>query len=278
MRRKAVFWSGHRDKVCRVRLAGDTGEGTAIISEEEQRELHQCALQLADQQLPPGWEIVQSSAFAHVACNREREIYFKQFLPRSPAESMKALVRGSRATRARKNGEAMLRAGIDAPANLAWGKLPGGSEYLFSRAAPGDDVTRWLRVALSERSGEQLQTRRQLLRALGTCIGRVHATGFVHGDLRPGNILADLCGERFHFTLIDNERTVQYSPPAGKLLLKNLMQLNMLSLDELSRADRMRFFCEWRQQMRVLSEVETKLLAREAYQWAMRRLDAKAKR
>lgn len=240
--------------------------------------MHQCALQLADQQLPPGWELVQSSAFARVACNLQRGIYFKQFLPRSPLESVKALVRGSRATRARENGEAMLRAGIDAPANLAWGKLPGGSQYLFSRAAPGDDVTHWLRVTLGERSAEQLRIRRQLLRALGTCIGRVHATGFIHGDLRPGNILADLRGERFHFTLIDNERTVQYTPPPGKLLLKNLMQLNMLPLAELSRADRMRFFCEWRQQMRELSDVETELLAREAYQWAMRRLDAKTKR
>ena len=246
------------------------------MSDEQQQELHQCALQLAEQQLPPGWEMVQSSAFARVACNREQEIFFKQFLPRSPVESVKALVRGSRATRARKNGEAMLRAGIDAPVTLSWGKLPGGSEYLFSRTAPGDDVTHWLRVTLGERSAEQLPLRRQLLRALGTCIGRVHATGFVHGDLRPGNILADLRGDRFYFTLIDNERTVQYTPPPGKLLLKNLMQLNMLSLAELGKTDRMRFFCEWRQQMRELSSVETKLLASEAYRWAMRRLDAKA--
>lgn len=247
-----------------------------ILSEEQQQELHQCALQLADRELPAGWEMVQSSAFARVACNREQQIFFKQFLPRSPAESVKALVRGSRATRARENSEAMLRAGIDAPVSLCWGKLPGGSEYLFSSAVPGDDLSHWLRVTLGERSAAQLSLRRQLLHALGTCIGRVHAAGFVHGDLRPGNILADLRADRFHFTLIDNERTVQYSPPPGKLLLKNLMQLNMLGLDELGKTDRMRFFCEWRQQMRELSSVETKLLAVEAYRWAMRRLDAKA--
>ena len=51
------------------------------------------------------------------------------------------------------------------------------------------------------------------------------------------------------------------------------MQLNMLSPDELSRTDRMRFFCAWRQQlMAELSPIEAKILGAEAYCWAMRRL------
>jgi Lipopolysaccharide kinase (Kdo/WaaP) family len=246
---------------------------TAIkLSDQQREQLHDCALQLADNRLPPGWEPVQSSAYTRVACNSEQQLYYKEFLPRSPVEALKARVRGSRATRARKNGDALLRAGIGAPVNVAWGKLPNASEYLFSEAVPGDDVTRWLRSVLVTRTGEQLLMRRRLLRDLGKFIGQVHAAGFIHGDLRPGNILAHWWGERFQFYLIDNERTVQYLPPPGKLLLKNLMQLNMLLPPDLSRRDRMRFFCAWREQMRELSVVEARLLAVEAYQWALRRM------
>lgn len=216
-----------------------------------------------------------SSAFTRVAYNPSRALYYKEFLRRSPAESMKALLRGSRATRARRNGEALLYAGISAPANVAWGRLPGGREYLFTAAADGEGVDRWLCDTLQQRSGEQLQMRRQLLRELGVFIGRLHATGFTHGDLRPGNVLASFRGDRFHFTLIDNESNRRRVPPPGKLLLKNLMQLNMLTPADLSRSDRMRFFGAWRRQMRELSPLEAGILGAEAYRWAMHRLQAK---
>lgn len=241
-------------------------------SHDEQARLHELALKLAANELPPGWELVQSSNFARVACNREQQIFYKEFLPRSPWEKIKALVRGSRAGRARRHNDALLQAGINAPANLAWGKLPGGSKYLFNEAAAGDDVTTWLTSVLIERSGEALAQRRQLLKILGKFVGRVHATGFIHGDLRPGNILAEYKGGRFLFTLIDNERTVQKLPPPGRMLLRNLMQLNMLPPGVLSRADRMRFFVAWRRQMRDLDSIEAKLLATQAYQWAMQRM------
>jgi len=237
--------------------------------------LHQCALQLADERLPAGWELVNSSAYARVAVNQQMQLYYKEFLPRSPVESLKALVRGSRAERARKNGDALLHAGIDAPANIFWGRLPGGRDYLYTAAAPGQGITQWLRDTLVERAGEQLRRRRQLLMALGTFIGRVHATGFIHGDLRPGNVLASLQHENFRFTLIDNERNTQKIPPPGKSLLRNLMQLNMLLPSDLSRTDRMRFFCAWRRQMRDLSMQEAKILGAAAFHWAMRRLHDK---
>lgn len=227
---------------------------------------------LAHEKLPPGWQLINSSTYTRVACNPVRQLYYKEFLPRSPFESCKALLRGSRATRARNNAQALLQAGINAPGNVAWGKLPGAREYLFTTAAPGEGVTQWLRTRLADRRGEGLHTRRQLLRALGTFIGRVHASGFIHGDLRPGNVLASMHNERFRFVLIDNESNRQKVPPPGKLLLKNLMQLNMLLPSDLSRTDRMRFFCAWRRQMRELSPLEAKILASEAYHWAMRRM------
>lgn len=245
-----------------------------IISDSEREALHRLAPRLADRELPPGWQMVQSSAFARVACNPERRIYYKEFLPRSPLETLKGLIRGSRATRARRNGDALLLAGFGAPANLAWGKLAGGREYLFTGTARGQGLDTWLATTLTSRSRENLFLRRQLLKALGVFIGRLHATGFVHGDLRPGNVIAHQCEDRFTFTLIDNERTVHKDPPSGRMLLRNLMQLNMLPPQVLSRTDRMRFFSRWRRQMRELSPVESGLLAVEAYRWAMRRMKA----
>ena len=104
----------------------------------------------------------------------------------------------------------------------------------------------------------------------------MHAAGFTHGDLRTSNVLAHYTeDDQFRFALIDNERNVLTNPPAGRALLRNLMQLNMLLPADISNRDRMRFFVEWRQEMTDLSREEAKLLALEAYQWAMRRLGAK---
>jgi hypothetical protein len=215
---------------------------------------------------------VASSRFARVAFHRERSLYYKEFLPRGPLEVPKALLRGSRCSRARRNSEALLAAGFRAPANVAWGRLPGRREYLFTRAVAGEGVTTWLRSRLAERSGEALATRRRLLRDLGSFIGRLHAAGFVHGDLRTSNVLAEQTADGFRFALIDNERNRHSVPAPGRGLLRNLMQLNMLPPAELSRTDRMRFFCRWRSEMREMTDIEAKVVAAEAYHWAMGRL------
>lgn len=239
--------------------------------------MHQCALQLADQRLPDGWQVVASSGFANVAHNSELQVFYKEFLPRSPVETVKALIKGSRATRARRNSELLIMAGFNAPQNLAWGKLPGAREYLFTRAVPGEGVSTWIKTMLASKSGDCLEERWKFLRELGVFIGRLHSTGYIHGDLRTSNVLANRGIEHFEFSLIDNERNAQYRPAPGKLLLKNLMQLNMHTPNELSRADRWRFFRAWHSQMRDLSSLEAKLIANESYQWAMKRLRAKGK-
>jgi hypothetical protein len=59
--------------------------------------------------------------------------------------------------------------------------------------------------------------------------------------------------------------------------VKNLMQLNMLPPAELSRADRVRFFRSWREQMATLPAREAKRVGAQAWLWAMRRLRAKGK-
>jgi len=229
-------------------------------------------VQFSEDYLPDRWELVSNSALTRVAVHHELGLYYKEYITRSPAASLQALARGSRATRARINGEALLLAGIDAPETIHWGQLPGGAEYLFTTVAPGETLNHWLRNRLADREGETLQLRRQLLHALGTFIGRVHATGFIHGNLRPDHVLAALQQDQFRFTLIDNERNARKTPAPGRLLLRDLIQLNMLSPAVVSRADRMRFFRAWRRQMRELSPIEAKILGAEAYRRALRRM------
>ena len=238
-------------------------------------QLHRSAQSLSNDELPAGWDIVSSSAYARVAGNIGLSVFYKEFLPRSPVETIKAWFRGSRALRARSNSDALNFAGFDAPENLAWGTLANGREYLFTRAARGQGVNQWLQVTLAERSAENIRQRWLLVAGLGTFIGRLHATGFTHGDLRTSNVLAEFRSRRFYFTLIDNERNHCAIPAPGKLVLKNLMQLNMMASADLSKNERIRFFCNWRRQMRQLSEAERKIIAADAYLWARRRMAAK---
>lgn len=240
-------------------------------------ELGDLAPELSGNSPPGGWQLVASSAGARVLKHAEWAVFYKEFLPRGPLERLKSLARGSRATRARLGSEALLYAGFEAPTNLAWGHLPGGREYLFTGAAPGEGVARWLLEILPAGQSAQRARRRLLLRALGRHIGRLHASGFIHGDLRSSNILASWRGDAFNFCLIDNERTVRRDRPSGRQILRNLMQLNMHTPTELSGTDRWRFFLAWREQQRELTAVESRILAREAYRWAMRRLAAKGK-
>jgi len=155
--------------------------------------------------------------------------------------------------------------------------LPGGREYLFTHAVRGRGVNEWIRSFPSNKNKADLDERWLFFRQLGIVIGRLHATGFTHGDLRTSNILAYRGPDHFEFSLIDNERNTQQIPVSGKQLLKNLMQLNMHLPAELSRTDRLRFFHAWHSQMRDLSSLEAKLIAVQAYQWAMKRLAAKGK-
>lgn len=222
--------------------------------------------------MPDNWERVSSSAFSRVAVNRKQQIYYKEYRARSPAAVLTAQVKGSRAARARINADALLQVGIDAPHNVLWGQLPGSREYLFTVAEPGGGIDHWLSRTLPQRSKEQLLLRRQLLSELGTFVGRVHATGFVHGDLSPSNILAAQLPDRFRFTLLNNERNTRRNPMPGKLLLRDLLQLNILPPSDLGKTDRMRFFCAWRRQMRTLSPVEAKILATETCRRTLRRL------
>ncbi|MEP6389781.1 MAG: lipopolysaccharide kinase InaA family protein [Halioglobus sp.] len=240
-------------------------------------ELAEVALDLSSGGQPACWEIVNSSGYTHVAYNPTLNLYYKEFFSRSPLEQLKALVRGSRGTRARLNSDKLVAAGFPAPTNVAWGSLPGSSEYLFTQGAQGKGVSTWLKNSVGGATKAELVQKRQLLSQLGSFIGHLHARGFIHGDLRASNIIANLSGSQFSFTLIDNERTTSHRSAPGKLILKNIMQLNMLLPVDITITDRWRFFNAWSDAMESYNVLEARVLGLEAYHWAMRRLAAKRK-
>lgn len=82
------------------------------------------------------------------------------------------------------------------------------------------------------KNGAEIVTDMARFRELfGREIGRLHAAGFVHGDLRWGNVLVkNPDSERPEFTYLDNDRTRQYRkiPAAGRI--KNLVQIHLVEL------------------------------------------------
>lgn len=185
-----------------------------------------------------GWQRVDSSDFARVHAHRERGLYCKQFLPRSRFDIVKSWLRGDRSIRARHRSDDLIAAGFSSPTPVAWGLYARHRGFVVTEAVAAIGVTEWLRTL-----GPGHRARRwQLLTALGQEIGRLHGAGFVHGDLRTSNVLVTDQDSVFSFYFIDNERNSQHRQIPMKLVVKNLVQLDMLLAKDLSRSDRLRFY------------------------------------
>ena len=76
----------------------------------------------------------------------------------------------------------------------------------------------------------------------------MHKLGIFHGDLRAGNILLQHNDQRRCFFLIDNERTRQFTAIPLRLIIKNLVQLNMVQTG-ITNTDRMRFLKAYNEQL-----------------------------
>jgi hypothetical protein len=138
---------------------------------------------------------------------------------------------GRRALRAHRMACALARAGFGAPETLVVGTR-GDEGVLVTREVEG----RGLLDALAERARGAVAAKRVLLRALGAEVGRLHAAGFVHGDLVPSNVLVGSEG----FVFVDHDRTRR-----ARLLVwwhgrRNLVQLGRFVAAGVTLADRAR--------------------------------------
>ena len=180
----------------------------------------------------------------------KRWYVIKMYLKRGALDSLKAFFVGSRARRACLNGEELIERGFNTPPMLALGeKTVAGfvtenfliTEYLPDSMGIYSLINSQFSLPLKH---EDIQLKRSALRNFGRYIGALHAKGFVHGDLRLDNIIVtELNSDKVKFHLIDNERNKFFHGDIPeRLRLKNLVQVNMIVLPQITFTDRLRFF------------------------------------
>lgn len=242
-------WKGNHDF---VRIAGDGG--TLYVNQAYRNKTLEDALGRGQHILGERFraEPVKSAGSSHVCRFRvafqgvEKQVYVKTYLDRSIVDWLKHHLRPSRALRAMRGSLMLARHGLLAAEIVAAGWTRDTSRKRRSLLATLNVAGgRSLYDYLAPRPGcPALCTyleRRQLLSALGRTVGRMHAAGIYHGDLRPGNVLVRCTEGRWEFFFIDNERTTKWPRLPRHLRLKNLVQINMLP-QGLSNTDRWRFF------------------------------------
>ncbi|MEM8662040.1 MAG: hypothetical protein AAGF35_14240, partial [Pseudomonadota bacterium] len=226
--------------------------------EDQLDKLHAYAQALTSGELPAGWDTLQNSSPATVAHHAAQRLFYKEFAPRRPIGRLTALVNGGAMAKLHRQNRLFNLAGITVPETVAWGTLANGQEYLFTREAAGHSLLFWLSVSLKGADEDILKLRRRLLQALGVFTGRLHASGFLPGDMRLSEIYAEKIENRFRFTLLNNGKAMKKTPAPGRLLLRNLIEVNMLPENIVSISDRMRVFSAWKRQMRDLSPIEAR--------------------
>ena len=196
------------------------------------------------------FERISSSRFSRVYRCRigflgtVHSLYLKQYLPRSAWDVFKHLFRPSRAQRAFKASLMLAENGLLSPEVIAVGELKYGPvcarTFLLTRKVAG---ARSASVLLGDFARRPLKARakRDLIAAFGETVGRMHAAGIFHGDLRSGNIFAEDTSEGWRFFLLDNERTRRFGRLPHRLIVKNLVQIGMSGKQLVTTTDRMRF-------------------------------------
>lgn len=173
-------------------------------------------------------------------------LYLKQHLCRSVFDSVKHLFRPSRARRA-FNALLMLRQnGFDAPDPVGLfekrlGPFCTDNSLLTEEVRSGRSMVDVFADLQKDCRPGGLARKRALIRAFAETVGRLHARGIFHGDLRLGNVLAVEQEQDWRFFFIDNERTQKFHRLPSRLRLKNLVQINLF-IHGITDTDRMRFF------------------------------------
>jgi hypothetical protein len=163
------------------------------------------------------------------------EVFVKLLDAPRGLKAVRRLVLRSRAERMQATLDALVAAGFAVAPILMLGDEHGsGRTMMVTARVAGDSLPNFLL-----RTAGAPERRREVLRALGAEVARLHRAGFIHGDLTPYNIFV-ASGAPARFSLIDHERTAMARLMWERRRLRNLVQLCRFELAGMSRTDRIR--------------------------------------
>jgi hypothetical protein len=192
----------------------------------------------------------------------ETEVFVKLLDAPRGLKAVRRLVLRSRGERMQSILDALVAADFAVATILMLGDERGsGRTMMVTARVAGEPLQRVLRGAAGAPA-----RRRELLRALGVEIARLHRAGFIHGDLTPYNIFV-ANGTPARFSLIDHERTARPRLNWERRRLRNLVQLCRFELEGMGRTDRLRIVDAYGRAMggaprRVIRRVTAMLRAR----------------
>lgn len=165
----------------------------------------------------------------------EAELFVKLLDAPRGLRVIRRMLMDSRMERLRAMVGALQAAGFAvAPLVILGEERAGGRTMMVTERVKGEPLPRFVLAAAGAPA-----RKRELLRALGAEIARLHRAGFIHGDLTPYNIfVADGAPARFIF--IDHERTARPRLDWERRRLRNLVQLCRFDLKGMGRTDRIR--------------------------------------
>jgi tRNA A-37 threonylcarbamoyl transferase component Bud32 len=178
--------------------------------------------------------------------NADHSFYLKRYLYRSMLDFVKHLFRSGRARRSFNASLMLLKNGFNAPAVIGLYEHRTGpfctDNLLLTEEVKNSKTLAQFLTEMCRNSGrDTFIQKRVLIEAFGETIGRMHAKGIFHGDLRLGNVLVVKEGQKWRFFFIDNERTKKFRQLPDRLRLKNLVQISMFR-NEITNTDLLRLF------------------------------------
>ena len=167
--------------------------------------------------------------FTPIKCSRSTEVYhfewagrtyfYKEYLFQNFWKHRKIIVRGMHLQRIANQ---LLDAGLKTPRIVCFANY-GRRVFVVSEAVEDCCTVSELFLGKAPVPLEKADRFRDLF---GQEVGRLHAAGFVHGDLRWGNVLVQHANmARPVFWFIDNDRTKKYRKIPARLRLMNLAQI-----------------------------------------------------
>jgi len=136
-------------------------------------------------------------------------------------------IRSTKAQRAYDYGLIFKKLGIDTPEPIAYiltyrGLFSYG--YFISLNTDDESVLQVLQKSGTS-SSEKIENNRKLLTELAFFLADLHEKGIFHGDLNLSNVLYRIKDNKYHFSLIDTNRSHFYKHASNNTCIKNLTRL-----------------------------------------------------